>query len=353
MKGLYIGSTSAFAGKNITTLALGLALQKQGLRVGYMKPVGRLPVVVDESTGDADAMLIREVLGLDAAPDMLTPVIIPQNLRVSRLHEQGSRMTDVREAYESLAHGRDIMLVGGCGSFLHTGKHKGVDGLSIVRELSLATILVDRFDTTLHYDAVLSIQQALDKALLGVLFNDVPEDFMRDAEDILVPFLRERSVEVLGLIPRDPLLNAIKASELAWRLDGQIISGNAQSQRIIEEFLIGTMQVENFMTYFRRQRNCATIAGGDRTDLQLVALEGDCPCLILTGNIPPNELVRTRADQKGVPVIQVREDTYTVAKRMETILGSQKLRELVKIERAAVLVASVLDVQHVLELLDR
>ncbi|MFV0349201.1 MAG: phosphotransacetylase family protein [Halodesulfovibrio sp.] len=347
MTGIYIGSTNAFAGKNITALALGLALQKQGLRVGYMKPVGALPVTVDEVVGDEDAMLLNEVLGLDAAPDDLTPVIIPRNLRATRLIKTGNCMDSIRTAYEKLSRDKDVMLVCGSGAFLHRGKHRGVDGPAIVRELGLKTILVDRFDNTLHYDAVLSIRELLGDSLLGVLFNDVPEVFMRDAEEILVPYLAEQSIKVLGIIPRDPLLNAIKASELAWRLEGKIISGNAQSQRIIEDFLIGTMQVENFMTHFRRQRNSATIVGGDRTDLQLVALEGECPCLILTGNITPNELVRARSEQKGVPVIQVKDDTYTVAKNMETILASQKLRELVKIERAAALVNNVIDLTYI------
>ncbi len=347
MTGIYIGSTSAFAGKNITAIALGLALQKRGLNVGFMKPVGGLPVSVDEIIGDEDAMLIRELLGLEDAPDVLTPVIIPQNLRATRFSNTSNCMERVRAAYEELSRGKDVMLVSGCGSFLHTGKHRGVDGLTLVRELGLKTLLVDRFDSALHYDAVLSIHEQLGDDLLGVLFNDVPESFMRDAEDILVPYLNQTGITVLGIIPRDPLLNAIKACELAWRLNGKIISGNAQSQRIIEDFLIGTMQVENFMTYFKRQKNSATIVGGDRTDLQLVALEGDCPCLILTGNIAPNELVRARSEQKGVPVIQVRDDTYTVAKHMETILASQKLRELVKIERAATLVNGVLDIQSI------
>ncbi|GFM36323.1 phosphotransacetylase family protein [Desulfovibrio psychrotolerans] len=347
MNGIYIASTGVFAGKNITTLALGLSLQKQGLRVGYMKPVGALPVTVDEVQGDEDAMLIREVLGLEAAPDMLTPVLIPHNLRATRLGECGNCMQRVRDAYAALSRDKDVMLVCGSGSFLYRGKHLGVDGLAVSRALGLQTLLVDRYDTTLHYDAVLTIREQLNDSLLGVLFNDVPDHFMRDAEEILVPYLRDKGIDVLGIIPRDPLLNAIKASELAWRLGGKIISGNAHSQRIIEDFLIGTMQVENFMAHFRRQQHSATIVGGDRTDLQLVALEGDCPCLILTGNITPNELVRARSEQKGVPVIQVSADTYTVAKHMEHILGSQKLRELVKIERAASLVGSVVDMQRI------
>lgn len=342
MVGIYLGSPKAFAGKNLAAMSIGLQLQSEGHNVGYMKPLGERPQTIEDITGDEDAIIIQEVLGQTASPDVVTPVIIPKNLRAASLPGSHNCMEQVTQAYASLARQHEIMLVGGLGS-MHTGKHRGVDGMSVARELGLKTILVDRFTNTLHYDAILSIKEELGDDLLGVLFNDVPEEYIRDARNILVPFLKKHDVDVFGMVPRYPLLNAIKASELAWQLGGRIVSGNAQNQRIVENFIIGTMQVENFMGYFRSKQHAATIVGGDRTDLQLVALEGNSPCLILTGNMTPSELVRSRSEQKGIPVIEVAEDTYTVAKRMERILGSQKLRELVKIREGAKLVNSVFD----------
>ena len=331
MIGIYIGSTDAFAGKNIVLMALGLEIQRRGMRVGYMKPVGSLPKRVDDGIGDEDAMVMQELLGLEISPELLTPVIIPNNLRATPLSDDTDALAAIQSAYDTISKDKDIMLVGGCGSIQYTGTHKGVDGITLSKALGLKTLLVDRYRRDrLNYDAVLNIQNTLGDDFLGVLFNDVPDDFSRDADDILLPFLERHGVDVFGIVPRDPMLNAIKASELAWRLKGKIISGNSQSQRIIQNFLIGTMQVENYMTYSRLSANAATIVGGDRTDLQLIAMEGNCPCLIVTGNITPNEIVRSRSEQLGVPVIQVSEDTYSVARRMERILNSQKLRELVK-----------------------
>ena len=344
MTGIYIGSTDAFAGKNIVLMALGLEMQRRGLRVGYMKPVGSIPKRVDDLFGDEDAMVIQELLGLETAPDILTPVIIPHNLRATTLSDDTDALAAIQSASATISKDKDVMLVAGCGSIQYTGTHRGVDGITLSKALGLKTILIDRYRrNTLNYDAVLNIHNTLGDDLLGVLFNDVPEDFTRDADEILIPFLQKNEVDVFGSVPRDPMLNAIKASELAWRLKGKIISGNSQSQRIIQNFLIGTMQVENFMTYFRQSTNLAIIVGGDRTDLQLVAMEGGCPCLIVTGNITPNELVRARSEQLGVPVIQVSDDTYSVAKKMELILNSQKLRELVKIKRGAELVDHAFD----------
>lgn len=342
MVGIYIGSTSPRAGKSLVCMALGLALQQAGRNVGFMKPLGTLPRAVDEQTGDEDALLVQEVLGLCDPPEVLTPVIMPGNIRAAAL-SGGNALERVARAYGTLARERDAMLVAGTGAFLTTGTARGVDGPTLVRRLDLKVLLVERYANGIDYDAVLHIKEALGDALAGVLCNGVPEHCLRDTEEVLVPFLAERGIPVLGIVPDDPQLNAIKVSELAHRLGGRMVSGTAQASRIVDGFLIGAMQVENFMAHFRRHAHRATIVGGDRTDLQLVALAGQCPCLVLTGNIPPDELIHARSEALGVPVIVVREDTYTVARKMEEILNSQKLRELVKIRRGTGLVAHALD----------
>lgn len=344
MVGIYIGSVSPNAGKNLASIALGLGLRQQGYSVGYMKPYGKRPRIVEEQTGDAEALLIQDVLGLETSPELVTPVVVSPNLRSMNLHA-GNRLEKVSTAYHTLATQHDIMIVGGTGALFHTGYAHGIDGHALIRRLGLKVVLVARYyrhpeGGGIDYDAILHASSILGDALVGVLLNDLPECYFRDANDVLIPFLEQHGIPVLGQVPHDPLLNAIRASELAIKLDGRITAGGRHAQRLVEGFLIGTMQVENFMTHFRRAGNAATIVGGDRTDLQLMALEGKCPCLILTGNIAPNDIIRTRAEEFGVPVIVVREDTYTVARKMEEILNRQKLRELVTIRRGADIVAS-------------
>jgi BioD-like phosphotransacetylase family protein len=179
--------------------------------------------------------------------------------------------------------------------------------------------------------------------LLGVVLNDIPPAFMEEVEGLIAPFLNSRGIPVLGIIPRDPLMGAIKVADLAERLGGKIISAHTKAERVVENFLIGTMQVENFMTHFRRSKNSAVIVGGDRSDVQLVALEGDCPCLVLTGNLYPNDIILTRSEVLETPIIMVREDTYSVAKKMENILTSHKLRDMIKVNHGAQLVTANVD----------
>ena len=160
---------------------------------------------------------------------------------------------------------------------------------------------------------------------------------------LILPFLEKNGIPVLGVIPHDPLMSSIRAKDLAESLGGRLITAQSKATGMVESFLIGTMQVENFMTYFRRHQNAAVIVGGDRADVQLVAIEGDCPCLVLTGNLFPNDIILSRAETLNVPIIMVRDDTYSVALKMEQILNRHKLRDIIKVRQTAELINSTLN----------
>ena len=42
---LYVASTSSFAGKTLLALAIGKIWGEKGVRVGYVKPLGKIPVM--------------------------------------------------------------------------------------------------------------------------------------------------------------------------------------------------------------------------------------------------------------------------------------------------------------------
>ncbi|WP_022660558.1 phosphotransacetylase family protein [Paucidesulfovibrio longus] len=344
MVGIYIGSTAGYSGKNLVAVALGLRLQKDGLKVGYMKPVGAVPHREGDKVGDEDAFFMLDVLGLDADPALVTPVLVTRDFKVKAFTEGvGDLMGEIKSAYEKLSEGMDVMIVAGSGAYMDSGAYCGVEGVRVARELGLKTLLIDRFFGELRYDSLLRSRKRLGDDLAGVVFNDVPEGYRAEVDELIVPFLERQGLDVFGVIPSDPVMGAIKVSDLAARLSGKVVSAHGRADRVVENFLIGTMQVENFMTHFRRHKNSAIIVGGDRADVQLVALEGACPCLILTGNLYPNDIIMTRSEVLETPIIMVRDDTYTVAKKMEAILSSHKLRDTIKVTHGTQLVGSSLD----------
>ncbi|MDY7001551.1 MAG: AAA family ATPase, partial [Thermodesulfobacteriota bacterium] len=83
MAGIYVGSTSGFSGKNMVVMGLGLKFQKDGLSVGYMKPVGAMPKEIDGRLWDEDAYFVQDVLGLNEEPDLVTPVLVTHDFKVN------------------------------------------------------------------------------------------------------------------------------------------------------------------------------------------------------------------------------------------------------------------------------
>jgi BioD-like phosphotransacetylase family protein len=324
-------------------MGIGLKLQKEGYRVGYMKPVGALPQEKNGVLGDADAFFVQDILGLAENPALVTPVVVDQDFKMKAFTGKcDDLMPRIKAAYEELGKDKDVMIVAGSGS-MYSGKYCGLDGVSVVKALGIKAIVIDRYVKELNYDYLLSMKERLGDQLLGVLLNDIPPVFKEELDTLLHPFLESKGIKVLGKIPSDPLMGAIKVADLADRLGGRIITAQDKSERVVENFLIGTMQVENFMTHFRKSKKSAIIVGGDRSDVQLVALEGQCQCLVLTGNLYPNDIIMTRAEVLEVPIVVVRDDTFTVAKKMEAILSRHKLRDVIKIQHGSQLVSSIID----------
>jgi len=344
MVGVYIGSTAGYSGKNLIAMSLGLRFKKQGLRVGYMKPVGAVPRKENGQPGDEDAFFLQEVLGLRQDPSLVTPVVVTREFTVRAFSEDiGDLMPGIVSAFEELSQDKDVMIIAGSGNMLGSGTYCGVDGVSVSRALGAKALVIDRYQNELRYDYVLRCKEALGDDLAGVILNDIPEHYRPEVDELIAPFFKRKGVDVLGIIASDPIMSAIKVNDLAERLGGKIISAHHKADRVVENFLIGTMQVENFLTHFMRHKNSAIIVGGDRSDVQLVALEGSCPCLILTGNLYPNDIILTRSEVLQTPIIMVREDTFSVAKKMENILSRHKLRDMIKVNHGVQLVGAALD----------
>jgi BioD-like phosphotransacetylase family protein len=342
-KGLYIGSTRVYSGKNMLSVGIGLHLQKEGVNLGYMKPVGAMPMNQDETHGDEDALFVQEVLNLRQPANLVSPVLVTQDFKMRAFAgHSGDYMPEILSAYKTLGRDRDLMLVCGSGHIL-SGKYCALDGIRTVRELKLKALIIDRLRHEVNHDEILGIKELLGDSMIGVVLNDIPASFMAEVDSVIRPFLERNGISVLGVIPRDTLMGSIRAYELAEGLEGRLVAAQNRTDGVVENFLIGTMQVENFMTHFQSTPNTAVIVGGDRADVQLVAIEGNCPCLILTGNLYPNDVILARADTMNVPIVMVRQDTYSVAKKMKNLMARHKMRDVMKIRQGAQLTSGNLD----------
>lgn len=338
MISLYVGSTSGYSGKSLVSMGVGLRLKKDGLRVGYFKPVGILPIKVENILTDKDAWFIYRVFELKDHVAEICPVVLTQELTVrAYLKDMRGLLRKIERSFQQLSQDKDIMIVGGSGS-IYSWSVLGVSGLKVIKRLNAKVLLVVKYEGEFCVDYILQAKKDLGDHFIGVIFNKVTHEFRQSVDDYIVPFLKRRGIDVIGILPHDPLVGSITVEELNEMLGGKVLCCHDRLSNLIERFLIGAMQVDRATEYFKMTKNNAVIVGGDRADIQLSAIESGTECLVLTGELYPSEVIVSRAEQKNIPIIVIRDDTYTVAKKVERLSVRLRLRDKAKVAHGTELV---------------
>jgi BioD-like phosphotransacetylase family protein len=136
-------------------------------------------------------------------------------------------------------------------------------------------------------------------------------------------------------------------------LNGSVLCCEDKLDEFVENFLIGAMDVDSALNYFRRTPNKAVITGAHRSDIQLAALETSTKCIILTGGFQTNEVVLGKARARGIPILSVPSDTFSAIDKIEFRMGKTSIREKRKVERAKELISSGFDMFGFLKKLDK
>ncbi len=343
MVSLYVGSTSGYSGKSLVSVGLGQKFKMDGLKVGYFKPVGILPIKVDSTLTDKDAWFIYRALGIKDPISEVCPVVLTHDLVVKGyLKDVRGLLGKITKSYKQLSKDKDIMIIGGYGS-IYSGAFLGLMGLKIIKRLNTKAIIVVKYEGEYCIDYILEAKQDLKDRFVGVILNKITHEYEQNIKDYIAPFLKRKGVDILGILPQDPIVGSVKVEELNDILGGKVVCGQNKLDNLVEQFLIGAMQVDKAIEYFKRTRNNAVIVGGDRADMQLSAIEAGTECLILTGDLYPNSIIVAKAEEKGVPILVVRGDTYSVAKRVEMLSVRLRLRDKVKVAHGIELIMENVD----------
>jgi len=347
---LYIASTSEYAGKTLVALALGKIWGGAGVKVGYLKILGKIPVMEGGRLVDEDASFIANQLGLEGPPEAFCPAVITHDLVMAAYRGEDLRLRGKITASVRDAEARsEILLIGGTAN-ARDGYFFGLSPLELIVNFNCRVVLVDRFEGEKSMDQVLWAAQVLGPRLLGVVFNRVApaqETFVRETAGA---FLEKKGVRVLGAVPLDPLLDSVSVASLVSRLNASILLEGPSPGTMIERFCVGTIDVEHALRIFRGIPRKAVVTGGFRTDIQLAALETDTVALVLTGGVAPHEIILAKAREKGVAVLKVAEDTFSTVEKFERILGRLRIREPEKVARGVEAVRASVDTDALLAL---
>ncbi|HRZ87802.1 MAG TPA: DRTGG domain-containing protein, partial [bacterium] len=250
----------------------------------------------------------------------------------------------IQKAFAKVSADKEVMLVSGFGGFAG-GCCTGYSQFDAMRDLGCKALIVERYSTGERdlIDRVMGIKRLAGEGLLGVVLNMIPECKLELFRSKVVPFLKSKGIETFGIIPEDPVLHSVSVREIAAQLCGKVLCCEEELDHLVERAIVGAMNVDSALKYFRKINNKAVVTGGDRGDIQLAAMETSTRCLILTGDLYPHQNIMTVAVEKKIPIIVVPYDTLTTIDRFEAVLGHVGLRDDNKIDRALAIVSNCID----------
>lgn len=345
---LYITSVVTFSGKTSLCLGVGLRMQSVGLSVGYLKPVGIQPVMVQGKLTDEDANFVRQVLRLERPASELSTVIITDELLADIM--AGKTKIDMGENLEAMMASagadKDVLLLEG-GTSMRDGYVVGLNTVDLVKRFTMKTLAVTRWRSLRNVlDDTLAAKARLGDLLMGVVINAVPEESQDVALNQMKPYLESRGIRVYGVLPYHPSLSAVTIAEVVEILDAQVLTGHNLTNRLIENLTVGAMTVESALPRFRRQPNKAVVTGGDRADIQAAALETSTSALVLTGNLQPSPSIIRMAEENSVAVLLVRQNTIDTVEAIEKVFGRTRLGQAEKLNRFQAMIDDHLDYER-------
>ena len=321
MTNLYMVTWEQGGGKTALCVGIGRHLQSHNKRVGYLKPVALSATEVSPGV-DKDAQFIHQALGLEEPVEALCPFYLSSKALKAGLAEEDVP-DKLLQAHSKVAKDKDVVLLEGLGEL-------GMDNELLQASYQMANILNAKVIILISYSTDLSWERIdlspgrFAQRLLGVVINRVPQGKMESTRTEVVPLFHKKGIKVLGVLPEERLLFGVSVAELAEHLQAEILCCRESAGELVENLMIGALSVDPGVDYFARKDNKAVIARGERPDIQLAALATSTRCLILSEGMSPIPQVLHWAEDKGTPILLVKEDTLsTVAKIEETFLHAR------------------------------
>ncbi len=299
----------------LTSVALGvvLALQREGLRVGFVKPLAQ-----DDSDNERSVHFAREICRIDV-PAALTLEQASERLAAGREPEL---LEEIVSLCLRAADGNDVLVVEG----LHTdASHPFTPRINaeVVRSLQGELILVANAQESDVLEQVVQTAHRLEQVgchIGGAILNKALPDFdQARARQAL------GEVPLWGVVKHDPALLAPRTLDIVRHLGAQVlVEGEMATRRVRETVVAGRSAVE----LLERLRACALIiSSGDRNDVMLAtalaASKGvELAGLVLTHSteIDPRILeLAARAFDNGLPILRVDTDTFVTATNISRI----------------------------------
>jgi len=367
MRHLYLAATGQNRGK--TTLSLGLLdlFIGEGLRTGFMKPVGQR-TIVDETgvPADEDAVLVKAVYGLPEPMTVMSPVHIPRGF--TKAYIAGEVVEDlgarIAAAHATFVDEKDVLLIEGTGH-AGVGAVIGLSNAAVAARLGAPAVIVSEGGVGRPIDEIVlnvSLFAAHGVPVAGAIVNKVNVDTQPGIAAILEKGLALHGIPLLGVIPYRPILSNPSLAMIVEGTRAELLLPGPDLDLVIGGISVAAMEPHHVLQHVLGRR--IVIVAGDREDV-IVALarahraEARRPAVV-RGEVEPATVGFVLSGYRPRPAVvdEIRradlfacfldEDTYQVASDVHDLLVKTHAADAGKIAMIKSIVAASLDAGQML-----
>jgi BioD-like phosphotransacetylase family protein len=338
---LFVSSTGDHAGHSLVTWAIARRLQERGLSVGFLKPFGTYPVLVDEIWSDQDALLFKEVLHLQEPLERICPYLISEDTWGQVSTEKILR--ELKSLAKELSTTRDILLIMGSKHIFFDDTPWPIPDISLISELDAYSLIINRFRKTSRSTySILSIRSLLKDRVRAIILNRVHPDSLQQIEDEMISPLSKKGVPITIAIPEDPFLSFRSLREIKEILDGELLWGEEKLDQPVGQLSVGSTALKGKLLIFKRVYNKIVLLQPLSLDpaMEHVVAHGSVAGILLTGGRSPAPQVIQAAKETDIPLMLVNEDTFGALGRLERITPQLSSQDEAKVRRFTELLES-------------
>jgi BioD-like phosphotransacetylase family protein len=361
MKKIFISATNQNDGK--TTVALGLIanLNKRFKAIGFIKPVGQRYLVEEHGFKiDEDSILIEDALktcGIKCDIRDTSPVAVEKGFTENYINDPKPKQITrhISEAFKRIAKSHNLVIIEGTG---HAGVGSVFDhsNAQVAKQLGSGVIIVSSGGIGRPIDEICLNKALFEKEgvkLLGVIVNKVIPDKFDKINNLIRRGLKRKGIEVLGVIPYNPMLSYPTINQLLEETDYKLLYADPDNcpDNRVAKIVVGAMQIKDAKQYIIDQS--LLITPGDREDMIKLALESHrqgsrVSGIILTGGIVPNKRLVSSLEKAYIPLLSSKKDTYKVAATVSDLTVKIRPNDREKIDTVKQLINNYVNLDSII-----
>ena len=328
-KNLYISALEPQSGISLVALGVMEFLVRNLVKVAIFRPIVNMK---HNKRGEDEIIhLISSHYNLDIPYERMYAHTFEEARTLVADKQYDKLLEGILDKYKSLEAEYDFVLCVGTDYESDSSAFEFELNVEIANNLGSPVLMIANAHESSIESVVRSCRFAIESfeekgsTILSIIVNRTPVSLQEKMLQALTEKLHNKT-ELIYSIPFEETLDRPTMSEIVEALDAIVIYGENQLSRPVSRFVIAAMNLRNYLP--RIENDNLIITPIDRIDIILGTLAAfrssnmpNIGGIVLTGYLEPDQLLRNllQGMEDHVPIIKVKEDTFTAAMKIKAI----------------------------------